>query len=159
MFLNQFELGFCLLQPKRLSLTCPFMLLSPHWLHFIFPSRGGESFSYLSLYPQGQGEYLITVVLVSSLSGVQFFCDSMDCSPPGSSVHGIFQARILDCFAMSFSRESSWSRDWTHVPYIDWQVDSSPLSHLLIIPLNFYFSVPLSRAKTEKEGREILGLQ
>ena len=68
MFLNQFELGFCLLQPKRLSLTCPFMLFSPHWLHFIFPSRGGESFSYLSLYPQGQGEYLITVARQAPLS-------------------------------------------------------------------------------------------
>ena len=31
-------------------------------------------------------------------------CDSMDCSPPGSSVHGILQARILECVAISFSR-------------------------------------------------------
>ena len=31
-------------------------------------------------------------------------CDPMDCSPPGSSVHGVFQARILECVAMSFSR-------------------------------------------------------
>ena len=30
-------------------------------------------------------------------------CDSMDCSPPGSSVHGILQARILECVAISFS--------------------------------------------------------
>ena len=30
-------------------------------------------------------------------------CDSMDCSPPGSSVHGIFQARILEWVAISFS--------------------------------------------------------
>ena len=34
-------------------------------------------------------------------------CDSMDCSPPGSSVHGIFQARILQWVSMSFSRGSS----------------------------------------------------
>ena len=39
----------------------------------------------------------------------------MDCSPPGSSVHGISQARILERIAISFSRGSSWSRDWTHV--------------------------------------------
>ena len=32
---------------------------------------------------------------------------SMDCSPPGSSVHGIFQARILEWIAISFSRGSS----------------------------------------------------
>ena len=42
-------------------------------------------------------------------------CDPMDCSPPGSSVHGIFQARILEWVAISFSKESSWPRDWTQV--------------------------------------------
>ena len=34
-------------------------------------------------------------------------CDPMDCSPPGSSVHGILQARILKCVAIPFSRGSS----------------------------------------------------
>jgi len=38
-------------------------------------------------------------------------CNPIDCSPPGSSVHGILQARILQWFAMPFSRGSSWSRD------------------------------------------------
>ena len=42
-------------------------------------------------------------------------CKSMDCSPPGSSVHGIFQARILEWLAISFSRGSSWSRDRTRI--------------------------------------------
>ena len=42
-------------------------------------------------------------------------CDCMDCSPPGSSVHGILQARILEWVAISFSRGSSRSRDWTWV--------------------------------------------
>ena len=42
-------------------------------------------------------------------------CDSMDCSPPGSSVHGILQAEILEWIAVPFSRGSSWPRDWTHV--------------------------------------------
>ena len=35
-------------------------------------------------------------------------CDPMDCSPPGSSVHGILQARILEWVAISSSRESSY---------------------------------------------------
>ena len=39
----------------------------------------------------------------------------MDCSLPGSSVHGIFQARILEWVAISSSRGSSWPRDWTWV--------------------------------------------
>ena len=45
-------------------------------------------------------------------------CDLMDCSPPGSSVHGILQARILEWAAMPSSRGSSRSRDGTCVPYI-----------------------------------------
>ena len=39
----------------------------------------------------------------------------MDNSPPGSSVHGIFQARILEQVAISYSRGSSQPRDWTWV--------------------------------------------
>ena len=39
----------------------------------------------------------------------------MDCSLPGSSVHGILQARILEWVAMPFSRGSSQPRDWTQV--------------------------------------------
>ena len=42
-------------------------------------------------------------------------CNPMDCSLPGSSVHGIFQARILEWVAISFSRGSSQTRDWTWV--------------------------------------------
>ena len=42
-------------------------------------------------------------------------CDPLDCSPPGSSVNGIFWARILEWAAMPFSRGSSWPRDWTRV--------------------------------------------
>jgi len=42
-----------------------------------------------------------------SLQSCPALCDSMDCSLPGSSVHGILQARILEWVAISFSRESS----------------------------------------------------
>ena len=45
-------------------------------------------------------------------------CDPMDCSPPGSSVHGIFQARILEWVAISFSRGSSRPRDQTRVSHV-----------------------------------------
>ena len=40
-------------------------------------------------------------------------CDPMDCSPPGSSVHGMLQARILERVAMPSSWGSSWLRDQT----------------------------------------------
>ena len=42
----------------------------------------------------------------------------MDCSPPGSSIHGISQSRILEWVAISFSRGSSQPQDWTHVSCI-----------------------------------------
>ena len=45
-------------------------------------------------------------------------CDPMDCSPPGSSAHGILQAKILEWVAVSFSRGSSWPRDQTPVSCI-----------------------------------------
>ena len=45
-------------------------------------------------------------------------CDPMDCSPPGSSIHGILQARILEWVAGPFSRGSSQPRDWTQVSHI-----------------------------------------
>ena len=50
-----------------------------------------------------------------SLQLYLILCDPRDCSWPGSSVYGIFQARILEWVAMPFSRGSSQSRDWTTV--------------------------------------------
>lgn len=45
-------------------------------------------------------------------------CNLMDCSPPGSPVHGILQARILEWITIPFSRVSSWPRNWTQVSCI-----------------------------------------
>ena len=55
-------------------------------------------------------------------------CDHMDCSPPGFSVHGILQARILEWVAIPFSRGSSWPRDWTLVSCIElpFELQGSP---------------------------------
>ena len=53
----------------------------------------------------------------------------MDCSPPGSSVHGILQARILEWVGMPSSRGSSQTRDWTYVSsLLFWQAGSIPLT-------------------------------
>ena len=61
---------------------------------------------------------IIICLLKENESGVAqscpTLCDSIDCSLPGSSVHGIFQARILEWIAISFSR-SSQPRNWTRV--------------------------------------------
>ena len=45
-------------------------------------------------------------------------CDPIDCSPTGSSVHGVFQARIPVWVAISYSRGSSRPRDQTHIFWI-----------------------------------------
>ena len=49
-------------------------------------------------------------------------CDPMDCNLPDSSVHGIFQARLLEWVAISSSRGFSQLRDQTHVSYIGRQI-------------------------------------
>ena len=53
----------------------------------------------------------VCLVVQSSLT----LCDRMDCSLPGSSVHGIFQARILEWVAISFAKGSSQRRNQTWV--------------------------------------------
>ena len=58
-------------------------------------------------------------------------CDPMDCSPPGSSDYGIFQAGLLEWVAISSSRRSAWPRDRTSVSCVSsmLQADSLQLSH------------------------------
>ena len=53
-----------------------------------------------------------------SLQSCSILCDPVDCSPAGSSVHWILQARTLEWVAISYPRASSQPRDLTHVPYI-----------------------------------------
>ena len=104
------------------------------------------------------------------------------CSPPGSSVHGISQARILEWVAISSSRGSSWSRDWTQVSCIacefftDWVTKEAPyggtkcpwlclMTTLLLFGLLWLFSFfytfshlsdktyPLAKVFPQKKGR------
>ena len=55
-------------------------------------------------------------------------CDPMDCGPPGSCVHGISQARILEWFAVFFSR-GIFPIQGSNLRLLHWQVDSLPLNH------------------------------
>ena len=57
-------------------------------------------------YTYAQTHTLLCSVAQSCLT----LCDPMDCGPPGSSVHGILQARVLEWVAIPFSRESSQTR-------------------------------------------------
>ena len=57
----------------------------------------------------------LPIIVLWSLGHVWLFCNSMDCSPPGSSVHGILPARILEWVTIPSSRGFSWPRDQTCV--------------------------------------------
>ena len=72
---------------------------------------------HLSIFPSYEdpshciSRYCCCLVTKSCLT----LCNPIDCSPPGSSVHGVSQARILEWVSIFFYRGSSWPRDWTHV--------------------------------------------
>ena len=70
---------------------------------------------------QSRRETVWPKVCAQSLSCLTL-CDPMDCSLPGSSVHGTLQARILEWVAISSSKGSSWPKDWTHISCIGRQV-------------------------------------
>ena len=68
-------------------------------------------------------------IKVLSAQSCLTLCNPVDCSPPGSSVHGIPQARILEWVAIPFSRGSSQPRDGTHIScLLRWHVYSLPLA-------------------------------
>ena len=78
--------------------------LTTLWPLPVFPT------SSCAIWPFG-----LWVLVVQSLNRVQLYSSSTDCSLPGSSIHGVLQARILEWIAISSSRGSSWPRNWTWV--------------------------------------------
>ena len=74
-------------------------------------------FFYLVFFSSSQFSLLI-YLLTFSRKWLLTLCNPMDCSLTGSSVHGIFQARVLEWITISFSRGSSWPRNRTQVSHI-----------------------------------------
>ena len=79
-------------------------------------------------------------------------CNPMDCTLPGSSVHGISQARILEWTAISFSRGSSPPRDRTWVSYIAgrffsvWATREAP--YIWKVKVKLYFLIKKKKSIT-----------
>ena len=76
----------------------------------------------LGIMRQGlQNQVYVSLLLCCCLTAQSCLtlCDPKDCSPPGPSVHGIFQARTLERVAIPFSRGSSQPRDQTWVSCTD----------------------------------------
>ena len=89
----------------------------------------------------------------------------VDCSPPGSSVYGILQARILECVAMPSSRGSYRSRDQTHVSYV-FCIGNKRFLFIYFILFNLFIYLffyhgchlwnPLSQLESEIEGQSVM---
>ena len=77
------------------------------------------------------------------------FCDPMDCSPPGFSVYGFSQARILECIAISFSRGSSPPRNQTCISctgrqtLYHWATEEVPYAWYIMSTSTYIFSFSL----------------
>ena len=103
----------------------------------LIPLKTGELWSYLVIRlewmskwgachlqnPKETARCCVPVIVVENLESLVVqscltLYDPMDCNLPGSSIHGIFQARVLEWVAISFSRGSSRSRDQTRVSHI-----------------------------------------
>ena len=142
-FLALWESGFSVL--KSYSFTWRWMVcltskthlrlsISHHWLIHGFDSGSDLLMGLIFIFspticsPLNTEMALRTVQLIPVLvhwcslmlvaQSYLTLCDPMDCSLPGSPVHGILQARILEWVAIPFSRGSSWLRDLTQVSCI-----------------------------------------
>ena len=97
---------------------------------------------FLPLSPQDSHPLVCVYVLVAQ--SCPTVCDPMDCSPPASSVHGIFQGRILEWVTIPFSGGSSQPRDQTWVSCIAgsfftvWAMREAS-SYFSFVFINFYY--------------------
>ena len=108
-----FSLGFFYLQLVSLSF---FSVFYPSFVSFL-------SFFFCCTMQHEEPHFPVCLCVcgharVSVLSRVWLFCDPTDCSPPGSSVHGILLARLLEWVAISSFRGTSPPRSPTSISYI-----------------------------------------
>ena len=102
---------------KIMNLACLIWHKTP--TNFAPSAVNGRSvvpFDFCCLFGGGVEKNRKAKVLVAQ--SCQTLCYPMDCSPPGSSVRGILQARILEWVAIPFSRASPRPGDWTQVSWI-----------------------------------------
>ena len=83
----------------------------PKYWSFSFSISPSNEYLWLISFRIGGGGGLVAQSCLT-------LCEPMDYSSPGSSVHGILQARTLEWVAISLSRGSSWPRNWTWVSCI-----------------------------------------
>ena len=101
---------------RDLSITLLISAVSQPWLRF--RSIWGDFLSThaWALSSRFWFSWLCTLLCCAQLCST--FCNPLDCNPPGSSVHGISQASILEWLVISSSKGSSWPRNRTCVSYV-----------------------------------------
>ena len=101
-------------------------VMIPHLL-FLWQMKAAVTWQIRTFYFIYQNA---AAIAAESLQFCPTLCNPMDCSPPGSSVHEILQARILEWVAIPFCRGSSQPRDQTLVflGLLLWQASSLPLA-------------------------------
>ena len=105
--------GLISLQSKGLSRVFSNATIQKHQFFGSQPSLWSNAHIHMTT-----GKTIALIILCAHAKSLQLcpaLCDSMDCSLPGSSVHGIFQTTIMVWVAMLFSRGYSWPRDETHI--------------------------------------------
>ena len=101
---------------KTSSIASSHLSLSPTMSASIFHFKGHCDYTEPNLIN------FFHACTLSRFSHVWLFCNHMDCSLPGSSVHGILQTTTLEWVSMPSSMGSSWPRDQTSISYLHWQV-------------------------------------
>ena len=105
----------------------------------------------------GKGREAQAAAAAKSLQSCPTLCDSIDGSPPGSSIHGIFQARVLEWGAIAFSGETQEEGDICIIRLIFIVVHQKPKQHCeaIFLWLKFFF---LIKKKWTRINRTMLKL-
>ena len=111
--------------------------------HFVLFAQSGSPFAFVWCFPTMRfrlcilTDYIYNENILCSIwvpaKLLQFcltVCNPLDCNLPGSSVHGLFQARILEFITMPSSRRSSWFKESNPhlLCLLHWQASSLPLT-------------------------------
>ena len=111
----QDSMSFSTEKSLLLTLDKGFHEWTPLNLPFITSYLSISASSCIKHSPVNRLESFLHQVIEYIAQSCPTLCDPMDCSLPGFLVHGIFQARVLEWVAISFSRRSSWPRDRTQI--------------------------------------------
>ena len=87
------------------------------------PKMESRPYEFLLQHNSNFSDFILLFMCMlhtQSLQSCPNLCNPQDCSPPGSSVHGTSQARIMEWVAISFSRGSSRPRDPTNVSCVSY---------------------------------------